>query len=195
MFRQQSFNNMIIIVATTLAAVAGFVSADSSSARIIRPASSNSNKYSGNYYRPTGVVHQSTYDNSDNYYDINGQFAEGESSIDQILDKNFEAPPVATATTGGLPFISYALRGIAWLFVVGTRRVLPLDKGCRIRPRRRRHGRSRHHRVRVEGDRILESHQPIINAKQEWVGDAEGILESIRSLNLAQNVHLKKVHI
>lgn len=120
MFRQQSFNNMIIIVATTLAAVAGFVSADSSSARIIRPASSNSNKYSGNYYRPTGVVHQSTYDNSDNYYDINGQFAEGESSIDQILDKNFEAPPVATATTGGLPFISYALRGIAWLFVVGT---------------------------------------------------------------------------
>jgi hypothetical protein len=27
---------------------------------------------------------------------------------------------VATATTGGLPFISYALRGIAWLFVVGT---------------------------------------------------------------------------
>lgn len=39
---------------------------------------------------------------------------------DQIYDKNFDAPPVATAMTGGLPFISYALRGIAWLFVVGT---------------------------------------------------------------------------
>ena len=39
---------------------------------------------------------------------------------DSIRDKNFDAPPVATAMTGGLPFISYALRGIAWLFVVGT---------------------------------------------------------------------------
>jgi hypothetical protein len=39
---------------------------------------------------------------------------------DQLKDKNFNAPPAATATTGGLPFLSYAFRGIAWLFLVGT---------------------------------------------------------------------------
>ena len=47
-------------------------------------------------------------------------FTSDESVKDSIRDKNFDAPPVATAMTGGLPFISYALRGIAWLFVVGT---------------------------------------------------------------------------
>lgn len=49
--------------------------------------------------------------NSDAY------LSDSESSVeqvDEISDKNFDAPPVATATTGGLPFISYALRGIAW---------------------------------------------------------------------------------
>lgn len=39
---------------------------------------------------------------------------------DKVKDKNFNAPPAATATTGGYPFLSYAFRGIAWLFLVGT---------------------------------------------------------------------------
>lgn len=43
-----------------------------------------------------------------------------EASVDEIADKNYKPPPVATAETGGLPFIVYALKNITWLFGVGT---------------------------------------------------------------------------
>ena len=66
------------------------------------------------YYLPN-----SGNSNNNNYYQ---KYDESFNEIvpDKLADKNFKAPEVATATTGGLGFISYALRGIAWLFVVGT---------------------------------------------------------------------------
>jgi hypothetical protein len=62
------------------------------------------------------------YTNYRDNYNNNPKYDESLNEVvpDKIADKNFDAPDVATATTGGLPFISYALRGIAWLFVVGT---------------------------------------------------------------------------
>ena len=70
------------------------------------------------YYPPSyyNKNEASSYDPSSYYLNEN----ESSNEVDEIHDKNFDAPPVATAMTGGLPFISYALRGIAWLFVVGT---------------------------------------------------------------------------
>ena len=73
--------------------------------------STNTQNNPDTYYSPYS-------DNNNNYQKYDESF--NEIVPDNIADKNFKAPEVATATTGGLGFISYALRGIAWLFVVGT---------------------------------------------------------------------------
>jgi len=119
-----------VVVSTILATSAAKQpwAADQPSARIIRPSKSAiyslTTSQKNNYYTADG--YQDRYRkgyNSEQKYPSNDYLQENESSleqVDQIADKNFDAPPVATATTGGWPFISYAVRGIAWLFVVGT---------------------------------------------------------------------------
>ena len=116
---------MFFVAAATTATTVTLSDAQAFTPRIIRPSKSavsynnNNNKYNVNGY-------QGTFDSGptqSNDYQRDKFLSETESSseqVDQISDKNFDAPPVATATTGGWPFISYALRGIAWLFVVGT---------------------------------------------------------------------------
>ena len=115
---------MLIVAGVTIATTVTLCDAQAFTPRIIRPSKSsvsNSNKYNSisnnNYNRNKGTFISGQAQSNDGY------LSETESSlekVDQISDKNFDAPPVATATTGGWPFISYALRGIAWLFVVGT---------------------------------------------------------------------------
>jgi hypothetical protein len=84
---------------------------------LITPNPNQGSHYSPSYYNTNAAT---SYDPSSYYLNENDSSNEVDQIVDQIVDKNFDAPPVATAMTGGLPFISYALRGIAWLFVVGT---------------------------------------------------------------------------
>jgi len=119
---------MFFVAAVTTAMTVTLCDAQAFEPRIIRPSKStlsNSNKFynndnNNNGYKGTFVSGSSL---SNDQYQGDAYLSETESSLEQvdtISDKNFDAPPVATATTGGWPFISYALRGIAWLFVVGT---------------------------------------------------------------------------
>lgn len=118
---------MFYVAAVTTAMTVTLSDAQAFEPRIIRPAKSAlSNNNDNNKFYNDRNGYKGTYvsgPSQTNNYQRDAYLSETESSleqVDQISDKNFDAPPVATATTGGWPFISYALRGIAWLFVVGT---------------------------------------------------------------------------
>jgi len=71
-----------------------------------------------NIYSAPQPAYQNVYQSSpDVYYESQEAV---DVPVDVLSDKNYKPKPVATAQTGGLPFIIYALKNILWLIIVGT---------------------------------------------------------------------------
>jgi len=72
------------------------------------------------------------YFNIDDIYDDLIEDFNTPDPDDVLSDKNYKPSAVATATTGGLPFIQYALKNILWLFGVGTIFIMLVGTLCAI---------------------------------------------------------------
>lgn len=107
--------------------------------------------------------------NLEDYIDSNDDLIEDSNNPDSLSEKNYKPPPVATATTGGLPFIKYALKNILWLFGVGTVFIMFVGTICAIAYRWTKANQG----VSFGRQSDLETTELVYNAIRYWTDNLE----------------------